>query len=84
MSQDAEKSQRCEVGIKPALQDLKASTLPRGCKSQLLQRHGRVFACRSFDLGSTLGWGRLKYFHRIHYIPDLERQFESITILYVL
>ena len=27
----------------------------------LLQQHGRVFACRSSDLGLIPGWDRLKY-----------------------
>ena len=35
--------------------------LPCG-RSCFLQRHGRVFACRSSDPGSIPGWDRLKYF----------------------
>ena len=34
--------------------------LPCG-KGQLLQRRGRVYACRSSNLGSIPSWGRLKY-----------------------
>ena len=52
MSQGAEKSQPPEVGIEPGPQDLKANTLPRRCKSRLLQRRGWVFAFRSRGPGS--------------------------------
>ena len=41
MSQGAEKSQLPEVGIEPGLQDLKANTLPRRCKSWLLPQGSR-------------------------------------------
>ena len=41
MSQGAEKSQPPEVGIEPGLQDLKANTLPRPCKSRLLLQGSR-------------------------------------------
>ena len=38
MSQGAEKSQLPEVGIEPGPQDLQENTLPRRCKSRLLQQ----------------------------------------------
>ena len=41
MSQGAEKSQPPEMGIEPGLQDLKANTLPRRCKSRLLPQGSR-------------------------------------------
>ena len=41
MSQGVEKSQPPEVGIEHGLQDLKANTLPRRCKSRLLQQGSR-------------------------------------------
>ena len=41
MSEGAEKSQPPEVGIEPGPQDLKANTLPRHCKSQLLPQGSR-------------------------------------------
>ena len=40
---------------KPRTLDQQTNTLPRRCKSQLLHRRSRVFACRSSDIGSIPG-----------------------------
>ena len=42
-----------QLGIEPRSLDLQANTLPRRCRSRLLQRRGRVFAFRSCGPGSN-------------------------------
>ena len=47
-------------------------------RSQLLQLCGRVFACRSSNLGSIPGWDRVKYFRSTTYGKPLKEYLSKL------
>ena len=61
------------------------NTLLLPCRrSRLLQRRGRVFACRSSDLGSIPGWGRYNIFALRHKVSREITKKESMAELPLL